>query len=176
MPGEGYRLVLMRHAKAGYPSGAVDHERPLKARGRRDAAAAGAWLAEHVPRPDVVLCSTAVRTRQTWEVARSALPAQGLYQEVPELYQASADDLLDVVAAALTALSAPACLLVIGHQPAVGAVAAHLAGAGSSRPALAALREKFATSGIAVLRLQGRDALAPGGAVLEAFAVPRGSR
>ena len=41
------RLILLRHAKSDYPLGVPDHDRPLNERGRRDADAAGAWLAEH---------------------------------------------------------------------------------------------------------------------------------
>ena len=57
------RLVLLRHAKSSWAGERPDAERPLSDRGRRDAAAAGHWLAEHVGTVDLVLCSTAARTR-----------------------------------------------------------------------------------------------------------------
>ena len=60
--------MLLRHAKSSWKDDLPDVERPLSPRGRRDAAVAGRWLAEHVGRPDLVLCSVAVRTRQTWAV------------------------------------------------------------------------------------------------------------
>ena len=60
-------LVLMRHAKSDYPAGVPDHERPLAPRGTREAGLAGDWLREHAPAIDAVLCSSAVRTRQTLE-------------------------------------------------------------------------------------------------------------
>ena len=61
-------LVLLRHAKAEAAGSDApdDAERPLTARGHADAAAAGAWLARHGLLPDVVICSPARRTRQTW--------------------------------------------------------------------------------------------------------------
>jgi phosphohistidine phosphatase len=58
-------LVLLRHAKAAYPSGVADHDRPLAPRGIREAELAGDWLRANLPTIDEVLCSTATRTRQT---------------------------------------------------------------------------------------------------------------
>jgi phosphohistidine phosphatase len=60
-------LVVLRHAKSAWPDGVPDLERPLGPRGLRDAPAAGRWLDEHVPDIDLVLCSPALRARQTWE-------------------------------------------------------------------------------------------------------------
>ena len=53
------------------PDGVPDRKRPLTDRGRRDATAAGRWLRAH--RPDVVVCSTAERARETWAVAAAEL-------------------------------------------------------------------------------------------------------
>ena len=62
-----HRLVVVRHAKAeGY--GPSDFERELSQRGRGDAAAAGAWLAEQGVTADGALVSAAERTRQTWDI------------------------------------------------------------------------------------------------------------
>jgi phosphohistidine phosphatase len=59
------RLVIMRHAKADWPGGVADHERPLEERGHREAPLAGRWLLKHKIVPDFILCSSALRTRQT---------------------------------------------------------------------------------------------------------------
>ena len=48
-------LVLMRHAKSDYPDGVDDHERPLAARGIREAGLAGDWLRAHLTPLDAVL-------------------------------------------------------------------------------------------------------------------------
>src|SRR5260370_39139442 len=68
------RLMLLRHAKPEHdaPSG-HDQDRRLDERGRLDAAAIGSWIGRHPPLPDAVLVSTAVRARQTWEVAGQAM-------------------------------------------------------------------------------------------------------
>ena len=57
-------LVLVRHAKAETPGEQPDFDRALTATGRADADAAGAWLADHGLRPQLVLCSAARRTRR----------------------------------------------------------------------------------------------------------------
>jgi phosphohistidine phosphatase len=165
------RLVLIRHAKAARPYGVPDEDRPLTGRGRRDAQAAGAWLATEGPRLDLAFCSTAVRTRHTWEIVRrplSPVPTRFL----SELYGADADDVLDLCVAAPESAKA---LVVVGHEPTISVTALRLAGRGSDRRALEALADKFPTSAIAVLALDGPwSGLRPGEAVLESFTVPRG--
>jgi phosphohistidine phosphatase len=59
-------LHLLRHAKSSWKDPALDdHERPLSKRGRETAKMIGAYLRREKIRPDMVVCSTAVRTRQT---------------------------------------------------------------------------------------------------------------
>ena len=59
------RLILMRHAEAGWYINTDDHERPLSASGIRDAKKIGSWLKEKAYMPDEVISSTSVRTRET---------------------------------------------------------------------------------------------------------------
>jgi phosphohistidine phosphatase len=68
------RLVLLRHAKSAWPD-VADHERPLARRGRRDAPVAGRWLRTAGRVPDRVVCSTARRARETWQLAAAELDA-----------------------------------------------------------------------------------------------------
>ena len=149
MPGPDARtLVLLRHGKSGYPAGVADHDRPLAARGRREAALAGAWIAEHVPPLDAVLCSTSLRTRQTLE--RTGLDAPTRF--LPEIYEAHPAVLREVVAGVDPAVR---CVLLVGHGPGVPGLALSLAGAGSDRDAVDALAAHFPTSAIAVLTVTG---------------------
>jgi phosphohistidine phosphatase len=61
-------LILIRHTKSDWDDpGLDDHDRPLNDRGRLSAPRIGAWLAEQGFQPDAVLCSTARRTRETWD-------------------------------------------------------------------------------------------------------------
>jgi phosphohistidine phosphatase len=91
-------LILIRHAKSDWDDPALsDHDRPLNARGQRSAPRIGAWLAEQGVTPDAVLCSTALRTRETWDGIATQLP------EAPEpvfshgLYHAAPIDMLNAI-------------------------------------------------------------------------------
>jgi phosphohistidine phosphatase len=165
------RLVLIRHAKSARPYGVPDEDRPLTGRGRRDAQAAGQWMSAEGPRPDLTLCSTSVRTRHTWEiVCRSLAPVPTRY--LAELYDADADALVDLAAAAPDSVKV---LVVVGHEPTISVTALRLAGRGSDRRALEALADKFPTSAIAVLRFDRPwSRLRSGKGALETFTVPRG--
>ena len=70
------RLLLLRHAKSSWSEpGASDHDRPLNRRGQEAAPRIGAYLARHRLIPDRVLCSTARRARETWELVATEASA-----------------------------------------------------------------------------------------------------
>jgi phosphohistidine phosphatase len=165
------RLVVVRHAKSARPVGVPDHERPLSGRGRRDAQAAGHWFATEGPRPDLVLCSTAVRARHTWEIIANAVPPVPTRLS-PELYEADGSQVVDLLTTVPASVRA---LVVVGHEPATSVTALRLAGRRSERRALEALADTFPTAGIAVLRFDTDWAgLRDARPVLETFTVPRG--
>jgi phosphohistidine phosphatase len=161
-------LILLRHAKSAYPDGVADHDRPLAPRGIREAGLAGDWLRANLPAVDEVLCSTAVRARQT--VTRTRIDAPVRYVE--RLYGASPATVIDEINAVADGITT---LLVVGHEPAISAVAVGLAGADDTKSATAeSISAKFPTSGIALLQIAGRwNDLKPGGAALVDFHVPR---
>ena len=74
------RLILMRHAEAGWHINMDDHERPLSASGIRDAKKIGSWLKEKKYIPDEVISSTSVRTRETLSY---------LFLECPQIFEKS---------------------------------------------------------------------------------------
>lgn len=166
------RLVVLRHAKSAWPHGVPDHDRPLAPRGLRDAPAAGRALAEAGVRPDLALCSTAVRARRTWELACAEWDAPPPVRFDPRLYGADVPELLDVVRETPDGVGA---LLLVGHNPGLEELVLALAGEGLG-DALDRVRLKFPTSAIAVLTWHGPGwrALAPGAAVLTSATVPRG--
>jgi len=157
------KLIVMRHAKAGELPGGPDFERALRPRGRRDSATAGRWLSASGVWPDLVLCSAARRTRQTWQYLLEALQPE-LPPELTadrRLYQAGRDDVADIVRAAGGDF---ATILYIGHNPAAAGLVGLLTG---TEPA-------FPTAAIAVIGIQARWAdLAPGGGELLASWTPR---
>lgn len=158
------RLVLLRHAKSDWPENVPDHDRPLAKRGRRDAPSVGRWLRDKGYLPDVVICSTALRTRQTWELAATKLGAAPAVTFEPRAYAASALTLL-YLARELPGDSRTA--LMIAHNPGVSELAASLAGTHQHGM-------NFPTAGVAVLEFGGDwPDLTPGQARLADFVVPR---
>ena len=162
-------LVIVRHAKAERPAGVADEDRPLTRRGHADAAAAGAWLAARGYRPDLVLCSPARRTRQTWRAVAAALTASG----APEvhfddaLYHGDTKDALDLLRRVpATARS----VLLVGHNPTVSMLSSLLAGGTDGDS------DGLRTSGIAVHVHDGGWAeLGPGAAPVTASHTARAS-
>jgi phosphohistidine phosphatase len=161
-------LLLLRHAKSDYPAGVADHQRPLAARGQREAALAGDWLRAHVAAVDAVLCSTATRTRET--LARTQIDAPVSY--VDRLYDATPGVVIDEINGVDSEV---ATLLVIGHEPAMSSVALGLATPeGSNTTAAEHISTKFPTSAIAVLRTAAPwEGLTLSSAALVTFHVPR---
>ena len=179
--GTGKKLVLLRHAKSAWPD-VPDHERPLARRGQRNAPAMGRWLRASGYLPDQVLCSTAQRGRETWQLTRDGLGASPPVSFDALVYQASAVQLLDLIRRAPPEART---LLIIGHDPAIPELAQMLAAAASpARPGAGKeaaaptmfdrVRAKFPTAAIAVFELTGNwDQLAPGSAWLSSFVTPR---
>ncbi|MFE4859706.1 SixA phosphatase family protein [Streptomyces sp. NPDC056670] len=146
-----HRIVLLRHAKADWPE-VSDHDRPLAERGRADAPVAGRRLAAAGIVPDLALCSSAVRTRETWKLAVHELPQRPrtVYEE--RMYEASLGELIALVNETPEDV---ADLLLIGHNPGMHAMADALAG-GAEGDALSRMnRSGFPTSSIAVLSFNG---------------------
>ena len=120
-------LLLMRHAKSAWDAPFThDAERVLSKRGRRDAPRMGEWMADSGLIPDLVLCSSAVRARQTAEAVleRLDLPPSTIRYE-PRLYSAAVDVLLGVVA------DCPPDrrnVLLVGHNPGLEDLCLYLCG------------------------------------------------
>jgi phosphohistidine phosphatase len=113
-------LILWRHAEAEEGDGTIpDKKRRLTARGEKQAKQVARWLHQHLPRKRKVLVSPAERTQQTAHALE--LP----YEIEPRLgASASVKDVL-------TAAGWPdqsGAVLIIGHQPTLGRVAALLLG------------------------------------------------
>lgn len=164
------RLVLLRHAKAEHGGDIADHLRPLSLVGRRQASGVGATLRAAGTIPDLVLCSTSVRTHQTWDLVLSALGAQPPLELSDALYTAGVRALLDLV----RAVPADArTVLVVGHEPTVSEAAATLAGPGSDEPCLARVRIGMPTGSYSVLETDvDWSGLEPDGARLVRLVTP----
>jgi phosphohistidine phosphatase len=155
-------LVLLRHAKSAWPADTPDTERPLAARGRRDAPAVGRWLRAHIPAIDQVVHSPAVRAVQTWELAGTQLANPPPAYADDRLYGASAACLLAVTQELAPEVSTT---VLVGHNPGLEDFLTLLTGA----------TEPLKTSSLAVITLPGSwaDTTVDAGR-LEKLATPRG--
>jgi phosphohistidine phosphatase len=163
------RLYLLRHAKSSWKEpGVPDHDRPLSGRGRRAAKAMAAHLRAQGIEPELVLCSTAERTRQTLARIEPALGAPEVRFE-RELYGAAAATLLDRLQRVEDPIGS---VMLIGHNPGLELLALDLARPG---PALRKLSAKYPTGALATLELAAPSwrALGHGSAELTGFVVPR---
>ena len=167
-------ILLLRHAKSdwGHP-GLDDLDRPLSRRGERAAEAMADYIVRNAPRPDLILCSTAVRTRQTLAplVHRLDRPPRRPSRLERGLYLASEEALLQRLRALPDEVRT---VLLIGHNEGIGQLAQTLAGSGPLAD-LTALHEKFPTGALAGVRIPGdrwRD-LASGTGELVSFVRPR---
>lgn len=118
-------IVLLRHAKAETPGELSDFDRRLTTRGETDADAAGSWLADERLQPDLVLCSPAARTRQTWQGVSIALAQAKEGSGAPEvryeqgLYDGGRTEVFDLVRGVPETIRT---VLVVGHNPTVSEV------------------------------------------------------
>ncbi|MCX3063969.1 SixA phosphatase family protein [Streptomyces beihaiensis] len=160
---EPRRIVLFRHAKADWPQ-VDDHERPLADRGRRDAPVAGRKLADSGITFDYALCSTALRTRETWKLAVGELPERPrtVYEE--RIYEASPGELIAVLNETPEDVRN---VVLVGHNPGVQGLADVLAGDSEGDTLTRMSRRGFPTAAFAVLTHTGSwKSLEPGTATL----------
>lgn len=165
------KLVVLRHAKSSWKVPDPDHARGLNNRGRRDGVAAGRWLAEHVGPIDQVLCSTATRTRLTWERAQLGGASSRSLSFHDQMYEAPVEAFLELITGLDDGIDTA---LFLGHWPGVEDLVNTLA-VRDGHPGWAQLDEKFPTSAIAVLNIPGAWAeLRTDFAQLADFVIPRG--
>jgi phosphohistidine phosphatase len=165
------RLYLLRHLKSSWDDASLpDPERPLAPRGRK----AGKKLARHLREtgvaPELVLCSPAVRTRETFVAVRSAIGKPEV-RFLPQLYGADGEELLVAVRGVAPEV---ASVLLVGHNPGLHDLALALTGRGDE-DARQRLREKLPTGALATLSFRAGTwiELMPGSGELVDYVVPR---
>lgn len=124
------RLILTRHAKSSWDDPTMaDHDRPLNPRGVQAAGMIGKWLASRGDCPDEVLCSDAVRTRETWERIAPHLGGSPVVTLKPALYHAGPD----VMLAVLRGATAPV-VMMLGHNPGIAEFASRILARAPAEP------------------------------------------
>jgi phosphohistidine phosphatase len=165
-------LMLMRHAKSSWDRpDLADLDRPLAPRGRETAPLIARYIKQSRWRPDLVLCSPATRVSETWQLMAPVLGDTVPCKTLRAIYPGAPSRLLDTLRRAADDV---ATLMLIGHNPGLGHLAASLCGSGPKQ-ALERLRGKFPTAALAVIQfdIDHWNELAAGAGRLRAFVRPK---
>jgi phosphohistidine phosphatase len=165
-------LSLFRHAKSSWDDpGVKDFDRPLAERGEEAAPRMGAFMAEHDIQPQLILCSPAVRTRQTLDLVLPCLEGGPTVVYEEGFYLAPASQLLARVRKVEARVRH---VMLVGHDPGMHGLAVELAGSGAPK-LLQVLAAKFPTAGLAVLDFEFDDwsKIEPGTGQLRIFMAPK---
>lgn len=148
-------LIVLRHAQTeDARPGGRDRDRRLTAHGEAQARAVGEFLRRESIIVDTVLCSAAVRARQTLQLLALPVGTDGPRTEISELYYtAGSDSLIDAVRALPDDGD---CALLVGHAPALPGVVYEAVDPGSAEPAAwAAIEHRFPAAALARLEWAG---------------------
>ena len=163
------RVYVLRHAKSSWDDPSLsDHDRPLNRRGQRAAKAMSRHMRQAGVEPEVVLCSTALRARQTLEGVEPALGTR-LSSVEPELYGAGVRILIERLRQVPATV---ASVMLIGHNPGLQDLVLALSTPSANRDRVAL---KFPTAALATLAFAAADwrGLVPGAADLVDYVRPR---
>jgi phosphohistidine phosphatase len=164
-------LLLLRHAKSSWEGRAKDFERPLAPRGERAAPGMGAYLVAQGLLPELILCSSATRTRQTLALVLPHLSGQPEVMVEDGLYLATSTALLSRLRRVGSGIVR---VMMIGHNPGMHGLATMLSGSGEEK-ALKALGAKFPTAALAAITFAEGDwsQIAPASGRLTHFMTPK---
>ena len=147
------KLILLRHAKSSWDDPALDdHDRPLNQRGRRAAPIIGAWLAANDHVPELILCSSSLRTRQTVCRLRKSIADLPAPVIEPDLYHATPTRMLDCLKSQPVSIQT---VMVVGHQPGIGSLA-HKLSDGTETESCRRAFQHFPTAAAAVFCFKGQ--------------------
>jgi phosphohistidine phosphatase len=145
-------LLIARHAKSSWKDRTLDDpDRPLNARGKRDAPRLGRLLADEGIRPDLILCSTARRARQTVERAVDAADYDGPIEYERGLYHAGPAEIVEHLRRLPDHVDR---VMVVGHNPAMEEFLAALLGESERLPTAALARLELAITAWAEMSLE----------------------
>ncbi|MEK9597146.1 MAG: histidine phosphatase family protein [Rhodospirillaceae bacterium] len=164
------RLLLLRHAKSSWDTPDLqDHDRPLNQRGRAAATRMGQFMAARNLQPDLILCSSAQRARETLALLLRVFDFDVTLKIDRRLYGASIAQYQKLVQ---ETASQQTTLMIIGHNPTIETYARMLARDGTPQ-ALQSLAEKYPTCALAVLEAAAGQWSSFDAARLSLFQLPR---
>ena len=142
-------LILLRHAKSSWKDPTLaDHDRPLNTRGMAEAPVMGKTMVKHGLDPDLVLCSTARRTRDTLALVLPELKREPKILYEDGLYHGTSADMFGIVHEVGAGVGQ---VLLVGHNPELQEFALDLIGSGAKH-LKDRLETKYPTAGLVALR------------------------
>ena len=152
---EAPRLVyLFRHAKSSWSDPNLDDfDRPLAPRGERACELMGEYFRLADIHPGLVVCSAALRTRQTLERVLPALGEAALVRYYRGLYLTGPQAMLNQLRRTPTDVRR---VMLVAHNPGMQTLVQRLAGGGPDQD-LRRLAEKLPTGALAILVFRGRS-------------------
>ena len=166
-------LMLLRHAKSSLADpGQEDSDRPLNDRGKHAATAVGRYMASNDLVPQLVLCSPARRTRETWGLVAGGLTTVPAILIAPEIYDFG--DGKALMECFRRKAGAAQTVLLVGHNPSIGRLAQNLVGKGDKK-LRERLEKKYPTAALAVISfdLDNWKSLTAGEGTLRRFVIPK---
>jgi len=162
------RIHVLRHAKSSWDETELgDHDRPLAPRGVKAATRLADWIRESDVRPQLVLCSSAVRTQETLARVVDALGSPRIVV-ADSLYAASADELAGRLGRVPTDVRD---VMLVAHNPGLGDLCRLLARPSADKERIA---EKLPTGALVTLETGATWAdLRPGCATIVHVVLPR---
>ncbi len=144
-------LILLRHAKSNWNNPSLpDRDRPLATRGVNDAPLMGKAMAERGIDPELVLCSSARRTRDTLDLVLPELRVEPKVVYEDALYHAAPETMLDLLQETPPGVGR---VMLVGHNPEIQALGLDLVGSGP-KPYRERLMTKYPTAGLAVINFE----------------------
>ena len=120
------KVLLMRHAKSSWKDANIpDHDRPIKKKGEKEVKAMAKMLKKKGNLPDIILCSSAERAKQTAVLLKKVASYEGKIEYLDKLYMAEVPDLIAVLKEAPKKAKS---VMVIGHNPGLEAFLQTLTG------------------------------------------------
>lgn len=164
-----HHLYLLRHAKSDWNNTFLsDFERPLNQRGRRSASKIASFISTNKIRPELILCSSARRTRETLEIIQHSFNPKTEFSIENELYASSVYDLIKRIQRVPDSIKS---LMIIGHNPGMQDLSLQLSTSSELRDQIS---EKFPTGALVdvFIETESWSRIAQGEARIISFTTP----
>lgn len=171
-------LYILRHAKSSWKDLSLDDfDRPLNKRGKLNATQMGRFLAENNISPELVLCSTANRCKETLKrsISEGFAPSQHVFLD--QLYMASSSEILEEIKNTLDvirSIETISSLMIIGHNPGLENLIELLV-KNKKHPDFLSIRAKFPTCALVHIQfdIDCWSKLAPNSGSLYCYITPK---